>query len=336
MTSKPRIVAPQGSPLHSALIGTENLERSLDFYQNQIGLDVLERRAASGPEFEAHWKLPAGSDASVVVLADRGASVGRITLFQFHPRPRTRIRTMSGQSFYGLVNINFYTEDIHRQAQRLRELGFRPWTEPTQHLMDPSVGSPTEVMIDGPDGIIVNLVELTSGSPDSRIGHMRAFVKSEFGYNRAGFTPVVTSQHCVADLDRARHFYEEVLGMGVLIDAVLEGDALNHFMDYPAGSKTRSVFMQGNHMFGKIALGYPMNQKFVNLTALSQPPVIGYFAQSFLVRDLEVALERAQRLEAEIFSAPLTLDVPGIGRTRAAVVMNPGSGALQELVAGTP
>ena len=330
----PRIVAANGSPLQAALIGTEDLERSVEFYGRELGFQLVEQRTWEGAALEVHWRLPPGSSVEVTVLADRGSQVGRVVLFDFGASRKPRIRTLPGQRFYGLVNLNFYTAEIHRHTARLGSLGYEPWTDPIQHLMDPSVGAPTEVMIEGPDGVIVNLVELTTGGPDTRIGHMRAYVAREYGYNAAGFTPVVTTQHCVPDLERSVRFYQEVLGMGILIDDVLFRDELNYFMDYPPGSRTRSVFMQGNHMFGKVALNHPLNQRFEDLVPESLPPRTGYFAQSFRIRDLDTALDAARKLGADCYSGPSSLDLPGIGPARAAVLRNPGGGALIELVEG--
>jgi catechol 2,3-dioxygenase-like lactoylglutathione lyase family enzyme len=331
-TLRPRIVAPLGSPLHAALVGTEDLQRSVGFYCGQLGMQEIADYTTRDPEFARHWHLSTGTSVRVVVLADREADVGRIVLHDFGKARQPRIRTLPDQRFVGLVNLNFYTNDIHGHTNRLAALGYEPWTEPVQHLMDPTVGAPTEVMIDGPDGVIINLVELTTGGPDTRIGHMRAYVEGEFGYNRAGFTPVVTSQHCVDDIHAAIAFYERVLGMGVLIDDVLHREALNRFMRYAEGALTRCVFMQGGHMFGKVALNQPLNQHFPNAAQQATPMSVGYFAQSFLVKDLDAALHGARQAGAELYSEPLYLEVPGVGLTRAAVLRNPGSGALQQIV----
>jgi len=332
MTEVPRIVAPEGSALHAALIGVEDLQRSLDFYCGRLGLQVLVRRPFGSDALQTLWQLPPGPDAEVVVLAERGCLTGRIVLFDFGRRRGPRIRTVKGQRFYGLVNLNFYSNSISARTRELAAAGYEAWTPPIQHAMDAAVGAPTEVMIDGPDGIIVNLVELTEGAPGSRIAHMRTYVRDEFGYNAAGFTPVVTTQHCVPDLERSMRFYREALGMGVLIDAELHRDELNDFMQYPRGSRTRSVFMQGNHMFGKVALNHPLDQTFIDLAPVAKPPRSGYFALSFRVRDLRAALAAARATGAATFSEPIELDYPGLGPTRAAVVRNPGGGALQELV----
>ena len=55
------IIAPEGSPLSVAVLGTGDMEASLRLYRDMIGLDVVERRSWSGPDLEQHWHLPKGA-----------------------------------------------------------------------------------------------------------------------------------------------------------------------------------------------------------------------------------------------------------------------------------
>jgi catechol 2,3-dioxygenase-like lactoylglutathione lyase family enzyme len=45
------------------VLGVENLDASLAFYADTIGLNVAETWTWEGPEFEHYWQLPAGSKA---------------------------------------------------------------------------------------------------------------------------------------------------------------------------------------------------------------------------------------------------------------------------------
>jgi hypothetical protein len=69
-------------------------------------------------------------------------------------------------------------------------------------------------------------------------------------------------------------------------------------------------------------------------TALAVPPNIGYLAQSFAVPSLDAALAACARVGAPPFSAPVEIGIPGVGPVRAAIVRNPGSGALMHLFEG--
>ena len=87
---------------------------------------------------------------------------------------------------------------------------------------------------------------------------MRAYV-DQYGRTPTGFTPVVTTSHCVRDIDKAAEFYQTVLRSGVLMDEIMSLKEQNHFLRLAEDSKTAVKFIQGNDMFGKIALSMPLN-----------------------------------------------------------------------------
>jgi catechol 2,3-dioxygenase-like lactoylglutathione lyase family enzyme len=324
-------VPATGSPLQCAVIGAENLDDSIAFYRDALGFDVVDRAVLQGTAFETHWQLSPGARAEMAVLADRGCEVGRLALVRFEATNRLRIRSVSGQRFFGLVNLNFYTDDVRLKTKHLEAAGCRAWSEPVVHDMGEEVGQPIEVMLDGPDGIIINMIELQGRSPAARILRTRGYIDDAGGFNRCGATPVATSQHCVRDYDRAMAFYRDVLGMTVRNDVILQGEAMERFMDYPRGARTRDTYLQGNHVLGKLAVNYPLNFGCEDLAARAVPPHVGYFAQTFVVPDLGDALSSALTTGAVEHSAPVELRMPGLGRSAVAVVRNPGSGALQQL-----
>jgi hypothetical protein len=135
----------------------------------------------------------------------------------------------------------------------------------------------------------------------------------------------------MSSLDKAQRFYESVLQMGVLIDDKLSSPESNDFLMLPPDSVTLIKFFQGNHMYGKIAASYPDNYVCDDLTPNAIAPNIGYLAQSFRVRDLDRSVAAIEKLNAEVYSAPVEIDLPGRGACRAMIVRNPGSNALQEI-----
>jgi catechol 2,3-dioxygenase-like lactoylglutathione lyase family enzyme len=325
-----------GSPLYAATIGVEDLARSLALYGDAMGLDVLERRAVADPAFAAHWRMPCDACAEVAVLADRRAEAGRIVLVQFDAPGRRLVRDIEGQCFFGFVNLNFYVDDIEAQTSRLEALGCKAWSRPLVHDMGPAIGQPIEVMLDGPDGVIINLIQLRATNPEARILRTVAYIEDSGGFNRRGTTPVVTSAHNVSDYERARAFYERVLGMSVRNDTVLHGEAMERFIRFPAGARLRDTYLQGNHVFGKVALTQPLNFACTDLVSRAVAPNIGYLAQSFRVPNLAAALATARELGSEVYSESVEMQMPALGRVRTALVRNPGSGALHELIEPLP
>ncbi len=336
------IVAPEGSPLAVAVVSARDLGASMRFYADVIGLDAGDETRWSGPAFEALWGLPSGAVARCRMLGAGPSPVGRVLLMEFDERSlppgmqRETIAPRADSAQFGLANLNFYDADIRASAARLQAAGFVFWSAPTQHSLTAGVGDPIEVVFDGPDGVAINLVELTSTDLATRIGQMRAFVERH-GRTRTGFTPVVTTSHVVRSIPRARAFYERVLRMGVLIDDVMSADRVNTFLRLPAGARTHITFMQGNHMFGKIALGEPLNyaEACVDLRPRAQAPNIGYLAQAFELGSsaaFETAIRACRDLEVEFVAETEVGELPGLGRRAHLMVRNPGSGALQWLL----
>ena len=324
------IVAPEGSPLGIAVVSCRSLEASLAFYCGEIGFDAGSVVDCSGADFEALWQVPAGTQARACLIRANAAPVGQILLLEYPGASRQQVQLQPNSLVFGLANLNFYVRDIQAVLTALRPKGYHFWSEPTQHSLTPGVGNPIEVIFDGPDGVAINLVELTSRDPTTRIGQMRVYMEAQ-GHTRTGFSAVVTSSHVCRDLNRARAFYEDVLRMAPLIDEELAAPHVNAFLRLPENARTHITFMQGNHMFGKLALSMPLNyaERCVDLTQRAHAPNIGYLAQAFEVSDFAAAVAAADRLGVEFLLTPRRLLIPGLGERLLCEVRNPGSGALQ-------
>lgn len=325
------IVAPEGSPLSVAVIGVEDMDKSLAFYRDTIGLTASSTLVWEGPDFEKFWHLLPGSKAEAVFCELPGVPVGRVLLLKFDAAKRRRIRPDDVARAFGLVNLNFYSDDIRADTKKLQALGYKFWSEPTHYNLSASAGAPTEVVFDGPDSVAINLVELTGTDPNTRVGQMRAYVR-DHGRTPTGFTPVVTTSHCARNVTKAAEFYTKVLKSGILIDAVMSSPEQNLFLRLPEKSKTAVKFIQGNHMFGKIALSQPINYPCTDLVPSAVAPNIGYLAQVFMVKDLNEVETACKTFPCEVYTPRMELTIPGVGRCHVLTVRNPGSGALQQLV----
>jgi len=322
------IIAPEGSPLSVAVIGVADMEASLHFYRDLIGLTAHDKVTWSGPGFEALWQLPQGSTADAVFCELPRYPVGRVLLLDFDADDREEIRGEETARAYGLVNLNFYTNDIAADTKLFKSHGYKFWSEPTGYEMSEKAGAPIEVIFDGPDTVSINFVELATTDPTTRVGQMRAYA-DKHGRTPTGFTPVVTTSHCAKDIDKATEFYVTVLKSGVLIDEVMGQKDQNHFLRLAEDSKTAVRFLQGNDMFGKVALSMPLNYECEDLVPRAHAPNIGYIAQMFEVTDLDYADQASDDVGAPRYAARNKYDVPGVGSVEAFTVRNPGSGALQ-------
>lgn len=321
---------PVSAPVNAVVIGVENLGASLEFYAGTVGLEVAETRTWQGPEFERYWHVPAGTTARCAFLEHGADPVGRIQLMEFDAPDRKRVRSPEIRRATGLFNLNLYSSDMARDYEQLKAQGFNFWSEPAHNNFGPVVGETLEAPFDGPDGVVINMIQLLSDDPKTVIGHIISFIE-EYGRTPTGFTSVVTTAHSVLDMEKALAFYYGPLQMTLFIESILEGAETNRALCLPEDSRTRSVLVQGDHEYGKIALAVPLNYEVPNLVPDAVPPNIGYLAQSFQIGDIDEVASACAAVGAEEFSAPLEIDLPGRGKCASMLVRNPGSGALQEL-----
>lgn len=318
------------TPVSVAVLGVENLDASLAFYADTLGLEVAETCSWQGAEFEDYWQLPAGIGARCAFLQYGPDPVGRIQLMEFDAPERKRIRQAGVKRATGLFNLNIYTSDVKRDYEQLNAQGFEFWSEPNHINFGPAVGEALEFAFEGPDGVVINLVELLSKDTESMIGHLYHFVAG-YGRTPTGFTPVATTAHTVTDMQKALDFYYGPLGMKVFSDGIIESEAANRMANLPADARTHSVLVQGDHEYGKVALAAPLNYEVPSLVPDAHAPNIGYLAQSFQFPDIDATADACAGLGAELYSALTEIDLPGRGRCKSMLVHNPGSGALQEL-----
>jgi catechol 2,3-dioxygenase-like lactoylglutathione lyase family enzyme len=318
-----------GSPVAAIVLSVERLEREVAFYEEVIGLDPTEEVTLEGSAFRRHWRVGDGVTARAVLLSGR-SDVGRVLLLEFAGAPRQTVRRPLERRYYGNFSHVFYTADIASAVRTIAARGYHPWTEPTRHEFGTTVGAVTEVVLDGPAGVPINLVQL-DGAPETVVGRMRRFVV-EHGPTRTGFTEVASTAIVVRDGEAAVRFYREALGQTILIDEDLDKPATNHFLSLPATARTHVTYLQGAHDFGKVVVSQPLNYAPPDRTPEAVAPNIGFLAMSFVVPRLGSALAAARATGATEFSEPETIALPGIGTCRAAVVRVPGSGALAQLI----
>lgn len=319
-----------GAPVSVVVIGVDNLDASLAFYHGTLGLPVVEQRTWQGADFEQYWQVAPGTSARCAFLAHGADPVGRIQLMEFSGKDRKQARPPTIRRANGLFNLNIYASDIQRDYARLKAQGFNFWSEPAHNNFGPAVGETMEASFDGPDGVVINLIQLISEDPKTVIGHIVKFIEG-YGRTPAGFTAVVTTAHTVTDMEKALAFYYGPLHMTLFIESILQGPVTNRALSLPEEARTRSVLVQGNHEYGKVALAAALNYTIPDLVPAAVPPNIGYLAQSFQVADLAATAREAAAVGAPVYSGPREIDLPGRGRCRAMVVRNPGSGALQEI-----
>jgi catechol 2,3-dioxygenase-like lactoylglutathione lyase family enzyme len=315
-----------GTPLGLSVVSVEDLPTSLQYYTEFLGLTAHEPVSWAGREHEQFWGVPPGTSATAVLVGFPGSTVGQILLVEFRAQRREVVRDQLQRRFYGLYNLNFYCYDIAAATKAAEAAGYLAWSMPTTHQLKEGTGSPTEVMYEGPDAMVINLIQ-PNPAADTVVGRIRDAL-DERGVTDRGFTEVVTSSHCVEDREASMRIHSELLGQSPLIDEVLCSPESNNFLSLPPEAQTHITFMRGDSLFGKVVVSYPVNYTTVSLASRAVAPNIGYLAMGFETADPVSVVADNAHLGLVPFGEPARLPLPGLGDLTARLCREPGSGSL--------
>lgn len=167
-------------------VNCSDLERSLGFYRDRLGLTASTHTRPESPQDGAAFRLDVGQWDAWILHDDRGFGAGLVVdLLEWQvPRPTGSPSTAAD---LGFNRIGFYVSDLDGLYARLEAEGVRGHGGPP-HETAVGEGAPVRtVVVDDPDGLLVELVQT--------------------GVDRVGFVAVG-----VSDLARSTAFYRDVLG----------------------------------------------------------------------------------------------------------------------------
>ena len=100
-------------------ISVSDLDRSIDFYRNLLGMEVVVRRPFDGPQYEEVLALP-GTRGMVALLR---SATAQIELFEFVEPAPVRANARRPVSDYGITHLCIEVTDIESEYARLKSRG---------------------------------------------------------------------------------------------------------------------------------------------------------------------------------------------------------------------
>jgi hypothetical protein len=153
-------------PLGEALTGLD--VATPDSGARPLSIAVIGEETSRVLRFAGHRRISPETCTHAVLLQAGDCHVGRTMLLSFaDPRHERRM--------IGLMNLNFYVADIHSAYRDLSAKGYELWWPPKQHTLSASAGQKTGALLEEPYVVTVNLIQLESTDPSTRIGRMRKF-----------------------------------------------------------------------------------------------------------------------------------------------------------------
>jgi len=287
-------------------VNCSDLERSLRFYRDRLGLTAATHTRPESPQDGTAFRLDQGQWDAWILHDDRGFGAGlAVDLLEWLvPAPTG---TTNRAADLGFNRIGFYVSDVDALYAQLAADGVEGHGGPPHETVVDGNAPIRTVVVDDPDGMLVELVQV--------------------GIDRVGFVAVG-----VSDLARSTAFYADVLGFRPMFDRGplrQPGDQLGldgeielaaAYLDDPRGT--------GAFMLELVQLIAPAPVRPPSGTANQ----LGMFRLALLTDDID--RDHADLVERGVicWTPPATLEMgPGIPPLRALMFEDP-DGSVLELI----
>jgi catechol 2,3-dioxygenase-like lactoylglutathione lyase family enzyme len=321
------------SALKQAMISVDQMDRSLAFYRDFLGFEMILETDVQGPSIEKLWRLRKETTGHVVLLGKPGSQRGRLRLVRFSPRSTTKIRANANQWDLGIFDIGFLGEDAIKNKELFQKKGLSPTAIAFYEIPSYKEMFLREIMIKDPDG--VNIVFLHYDAPYKPKG-------------LEGFSEVLHSVIIVSDLEKSLSFYRDLLEMDPQTDMTL--NIFDHepifriLFSIPKESriqKVRIISLRREKGFtGRLMLfqfldrnGNPVGG--VDYSSESIPPNIGLCLLAFETDDLHMLESRLRKNEIEIVCSTQRMDGDLFASRNVMTIKSP-EGTLLEFAENHP
>lgn len=270
-------------------VGTADLDGALAIWRDRFGLDVVATRDGPDPALADLWDIAADDIARQALLRTPGVQTGALHLVEF-TRPGTPVR--EGAEVFDRLpkNLDVYARDLPARYEELRAAGleFRaPWVEM------PAPGGLTfrEVQMPGHDATNIVLLEIL----DTDYRHSPA------GY--AGIGPLII---VVGEAETETAFYQDVLGLEMVMQDLLAGPEIERMVGLPAGAGIDfRVLGAENDPMGRIEIIEYQRAGGADLFGRARPPATGALHAGWQVASLDPLRQQleARGIDYETFEA---------------------------------
>jgi catechol 2,3-dioxygenase-like lactoylglutathione lyase family enzyme len=200
-------------------VGTADLDAALGLWRDRFGLEVAARREGPDAALARLWDMPADDVARQALLRTPGVRTGGLHLVEF-TRPGAPVR--EGAAVFDRVpkNLDVYATDLPARYDELRAAGleFRaPWVE----MPGPGGLAFREVQMPGHDATNIVLLEI---------------LQTDYRYSPAGYAGIGPLIVVVGNAAAETAFYQEVLGLRLIMEDLLAGPEIERMVGLPAGA----------------------------------------------------------------------------------------------------
>jgi len=294
------------SPIKTVVQVVSDLDRSREIYEKGLGLKCIAESHCTTDDVGVIWGVDKG-DFRVARFAREGEDFGCIDLVE-NPEAAKKMRDPRRAFDYGIMTLNFRTNDIDAAVQKLPGYGATPVSKTLEY----NVGKPMrELMMITPSGERLTIIEVGGKNADLPV------------FNEA----IATAGMVVPAMSYAKRFYADGFGLttsiafqaaGSPFDALLGVDQLDA-LDF-------ATLTSDGIWTGKVELlelTVPSTQP-VNTNELADLSHTGYTFLTFLANDLDAVAAGCRASGGEIIVEPAVVNRPFHEGRRAMNVLPPG------------
>lgn len=154
------------SAVHHVTIAVRDMQRSLAFYRDALGLRVL-ADLPMGDTMRSLLKLDAGigSQARAVLLTQGDSPVGQLELMEFSPAVTDAQPRRPGELGAFQISFEIRDEELAAILERLRAHDVRLFHPQPVGFELKNIGQANAILLKDPDGVLVALIRFPTRRP---------------------------------------------------------------------------------------------------------------------------------------------------------------------------
>lgn len=281
------------SAIRNCMVGVSDLEHSLRLFHDLMQLRLERRGALSADELRLYG-LPATTVAQYADLSCAGHPTGRLRLVQYTPTPTGYVRIdhaglgrgeADSPTDIGAKALDFYVADpILPRVAEIERAGYKFRSRPVRHQVGRTESE--ECLFSGPDGVPLLLM----------VGHRHSDAELRPGCLAGPYSEIATISIVSGDLEASRAFYEDVLGLVLLVDAETgqsHRSSVNDLTGVPPDTRVHfKVYAERGEASGKVLIVHFFERTGRRLVDRMRPGHLGFSLMSHACDDLDALARR--------------------------------------------
>jgi catechol 2,3-dioxygenase-like lactoylglutathione lyase family enzyme len=295
------------------LISVRDMNESLAFFQDWMEMEVVTDTKLQSKKMQQLWNLSAETNTRAVYLKSQEHKT-LLELIEFDPRSEMAIRSGTNPWDFGLYDLGFYVEDVEKIHRELINKGFKSVSQPVHYKPDWVPNEVKEMVIIGPNEINIAHFE--------RVTPPKPVFRGKYG-------KMTHAALIVEDMERARSFYQNVMGLDFMGSITLTRGLVDEVLKLPPGTGVKLGFaLKKDSEYSGVEL-LEFSLKGISLRTVARPPHLGLFAVSFKTDDLSGLIKKCKAEKIKILSGPIEMNLMPHGSVKAITIEGPGTEIIE-------